>query len=69
MTEYDKCKDCKWLKGKVSSVGVECLQPDNQKRWNEKEAERIALRKYYPKVVARYKMPSHRACKRFEGKI
>ncbi len=63
----NKCKECKWLKGKRSSVGIECLQPDNQKRWNEKEAERIRAGRFYPKVVARYKMPSHTACKKFEG--
>jgi len=27
-----KCKECKWLTGKRTSVGVECMQPDKQKK-------------------------------------
>jgi len=62
----DKCKDCRWRTGRTSSVGVECMQPDNQRRWNEKEEARRRANIYFTKVMARYKMPSTRACKKFE---
>lgn len=61
-----RCGDCKWLKGRRSSVGIECLQPENQKRWNEKEQQKIKANERFTKVVARYKYPSHMACKKFE---
>ena len=64
MTDYPKCRDCIWLGGKRTSVGIECMQPDNQKKWLQKEELRKG--KFYPKVVARYKQPSGRACKKYE---
>ena len=66
MTGYSKCKDCRWHTGRVSSVGVECMQPDNQRRWNEREEARRRADIYYVKVVARYKPNSARACRKFE---
>ena len=62
----DKCRDCRWLTGARSSVGTECMQPHNQKIWDEREAARVKEGRRYTKVVARYKMPSMKACKRFE---
>ena len=66
MTEYDKCKDCRWHTGKMTSVGRECMQPDNQWKWNELQEirERAGIR--FRKVVTRYKPDSARACRRFE---
>lgn len=66
MTKYFVCRDCRWRTGRVSSVGVECMQPENQKRWNEREEARRRANIHFVKVVARYKMPSTRACKKFE---
>ena len=68
MTGHEKCRDCKWLTGKRSSIGIECMQPDNQKKWNEKEEVRRRANIYFVKVVARYRQPSAKACKRFEGR-
>lgn len=64
--KYHRCRECKWLIGERTSVGIECMQPDNQKKWLQKEELRKS--KFYPKVVARYKHPSGKACKRFEQK-
>ena len=60
-----KCKDCAHLCGRTSSVGIECMQPDNQKKWNEKQAL-LNARGIARKVSARYKQPSAKACKKFE---
>lgn len=61
-----RCADCRWRKGPTSSVGRECMQPENQRRWNEKEEARRRANVRFVKVTARYKMPSQRACKKFE---
>ena len=64
-----KCGDCKWLtEDKRSSVGHECLQPDKKKAWDEKERQNEKAGKFLPEVVARYKPPSTKACKKFEAK-
>jgi len=62
----DKCKDCRWHTGATSSVGRECMQPENQKKWNELQEIRERAHIYHTKVVARYKPRSAKACKRFE---
>ena len=66
LDEIPRCRDCKWRTGRMSSIGIECMQPDNQEKWNEKEKIRTEAKVFYPHVVARYKTKSHRACKRFE---
>ena len=43
------------------------MQPDNQERWANQEKIREKEGAFYPKVVARYKQPSTKACKRFES--
>lgn len=63
-----KCRECRYLIGKRRSVGIECMQTDNQKKWNALEEENIKAGKFYPKVVARFKQPSTKACRRFEVK-
>ena len=50
MTTYKKCRDCKYLKGKKSSVGIECINPN----------------KVWRTSVAMLKAPSTKACKAFE---
>ena len=37
MTRYPTCSDCIWHTGSTSSVGRECMQPDNQRRWTRKK--------------------------------
>lgn len=64
--KYHRCRECRWLTGASSSVGIECMQPDNQKKWAHKEE--FCKDKFCPKVAARYKAPSAKACKRFEQK-
>lgn len=61
--EEHKCKECKWLTGEKKSIGVECLQPEKQKRWNEK---RNLWMGEFRKDTARYKQPSALVCKKFE---
>lgn len=61
-----KCRECKHLIGRKSSVGIECMQADNQAKWNALEQKNIKANKLYPKVTARYKQPSAKACRRFE---
>ena len=65
--KYHRCRECKWLIGERTSVGIECMQPDNQKKWAHKE--KLREDKFYPKVAARYKAPSTKACKRYEPKL
>ena len=48
-----KCKDCRWLKGEKSSVGIECTNP--LKRWRSR--------------VAKYKQMSAKACKKFSPRL
>ena len=68
MADYAKCKECRWHIGEYSIIGTECMQPDNQERWAHQEKIREKKGAFYPKVVARYKQPSTKACKRFEPK-
>lgn len=68
MTDLPRCKECKYLAGRRSSVGIECIQPDNQKKWDAKEEERRRENHWHIKVTARYKQNSAKACKRFEPK-
>lgn len=28
-----KCRDCKWLTGEITSVGIGCTNPEKQNRW------------------------------------
>lgn len=60
-----KCKDCRFHCGRTSSVGRECMQPDNQAKWNEKQAL-LDARGIARKITARFKQPSANACKKFE---
>lgn len=47
---YDRCKECKYLKGEKSSVGIECINPNKE----------------FLRPISRYKAPSAKACKLFE---
>lgn len=69
MADYLKCKDCKWLIGKRSSIGIECMQADNQEKWEHQTMLNQIAGKFYPEVTARYKAPSTKACKRYEPKL
>ena len=67
MRDYDVCGDCKWLtEEKRSSVGHECMQPDKQDLWAVQERINKKVNKFYPKVTARYKYKSTKACRLFE---
>lgn len=61
--EEHKCKECKWLIGERTSVGVECMQPDKQKKWNKTP---MLWAGELRRNVARYKQPSALVCKKFE---
>ena len=69
MPDYLRCKDCKWLIGERKKVGIECMQPDNQEKWAYKTLLLEKAGAFYPKVVARYKPPTSKACKRYEPKL
>ena len=58
-----KCKECKWLTGERTSVGVECMQPDKQEKWNKTP---MLWAGELRRNVARYKQPSALVCKKFE---
>jgi len=50
------CRDCKWLCGEETVVGIECMSKVMQATWSEHS-------------ISRYHKPSDRACKRgFEQK-
>lgn len=58
-----KCRDCKWLCGRRSSIGIECMNPEKREIW--------AYRKEHsPRFYesARYKYKSREACMQFEAK-
>lgn len=61
--KYKKCKECKWLIGDKKSIGIQCMQPDNQKKWASNP--RFAPDGY--NATAPWKNPNTRACKRFEA--
>ena len=42
------------------------MNPENQRKWNEKEEARRRADVRFVRVVARFKQPSARACKKFE---
>lgn len=65
---YAKCKDCKWLTGRRSKVGVECMQPDNQKKWAQQAELNKKSGAFYTDVVAKYKAPTAKACTKYEPK-
>lgn len=58
-----KCGDCKWLCGRKSSIGVECMNPEKREIW-ERRKERNP-RRFHESV--RYRAKSREACVRFEG--
>lgn len=65
MTEEPKCRDCKWLTGRKTIRGIECMNPKNQEKWNKAKTLWMGeLRK----DSARYKQGSALACKKFEAK-
>ena len=49
----NKCRDCKWLTGRKTSVGIACEHPDRPFT--------VAA-----SITAHLKYPSSPACKRFE---
>lgn len=49
-----KCKDCRWLTGKKSIIGIDCENPVKQGKWRT--------------GTAHTKHPHDRACKAFEAK-
>ena len=55
-----KCRDCIYLCGQKTIIGVECMEPALQWKWSGKY--------YRHRNTARYKYPSHKACKRFQPK-
>ena len=67
--KHHRCCECKWLTGERRKVGIECMQPENQKKWAHKEELNEKVGKFYTKVVARYKQPSGKACKKYEPKV
>lgn len=50
--KYIKCKDCKYLCGKKTNIGIECLHPTRKFRTQ----------------LAHYKPPANKACLKFERK-
>ena len=57
------CRECKWLKGERTSHGIECMQPDNQAKWDRNKTLWMGE---YRMPHARWKHPIAQACKRFE---
>lgn len=68
MEKIFRCGECRWRCGRTSSVGIECLQPENKQKWDAAEEKRTRAGRRYTQVVARFKPKSARACKRFERK-
>lgn len=50
--KYIKCKDCKYLCGKKTNIGIECMHPTRKFRTQ----------------LAHYKPPANKACLKFERK-
>ena len=57
MRTYPVCGGCVYLTGHRSSVGIECLNPENQARWDRSINH-----------TARYKYVSTKACKKYKAK-
>lgn len=52
VAKYNRCRDCKYLTGIESTIGVECMNENKQFRTK----------------TARFKYPCAKACKLFERK-
>ena len=57
------CRDCKWLTGERTSNGIECMNPENQAKWEERMTLWMGE---FRMPNAGWKHPSANACKRFE---
>ena len=68
MGNYLKCGDCMYLNGRKTSVGIECMQKDNQAKWARVKAKREKAGAFYPDTTARYKSKSAKACKKYKPK-
>lgn len=55
-----RCRDCIFLCGQKTTIGIECMEPALQWKWHGKY--------YRYHDTARYKRPSHKACRRFQPK-
>ena len=64
MRGYKTCRECSWLCGRKSSIGIECMQPQNQAKWNEKDE--IRIKHGWHASATRYKSPSGKACRKFQ---
>ena len=61
----NRCRDCKWWCGKLSSIGRECMNPELQWKWKSS----VYTRGVTWQVSARYKAGCQKACKvHFEPK-
>ena len=61
MATNRKCRDCRYLIGEKTTIGIECLERHNQWKWGPKRPNS----RYR---TARYKYPSRPACKHFQPK-
>lgn len=52
IAKYQKCRDCRYLVGKKTQIGVECMNPY----------------KTFKTSTAHYKYPHAKACMKFESK-
>lgn len=60
-------KDCKWLQGeRITRLGMECVNPEKQKIWDERERSRKAVGIEWK--ANRYKQPCGKACSKFTPK-
>ena len=64
-----KCQDCKYWKGEKTIIGRECLNPQKQQIWKEKEERYIRLGYANTTVTAKYKYATAPACKCFEARF
>lgn len=55
-----RCRDCVFLYGQKTIIGIECMEPALQWKWSGKY--------YRYRNTARYKYPSRKACRRFQPK-
>lgn len=58
-----RCGDCKWLCGRRSSIGIECMNPVKREMWAKKQSKNP--RRFYESI--RYKAKSREACVMYEG--
>ena len=58
--EGKRCRDCRYLCGEKTVIGIECRNPMLQRKWSGA---------YYKDRLPQYKYPHQAACSKFQPRV